>query len=280
MNTEAPVVLISGCSTGIGRALTLEFAFRNWRVFATARKPADIDDLKAPNVETAALDVTREESISQCVDSVIAKAGRIDMLVNNAGVLLIGPLVELETGELRNQFETNVIGLAALTRAVAPHMIKRRFGKIVNMSSVLGELPIPFAGAYCSTKAALSAFSDSLRMELSPFGIQVITVQTGGIITNLSYNADKNLGRFKKTPYGPIINDYIIAQAHISQENAIPVNEFSKKLVDRLLREKTPKIIRLGKGSTLIPLIAKLPRSLTDVLLSIKFGLNKLKDSR
>lgn len=280
MNTEAPVVLISGCSTGIGRALTVEFASRNWRVFATARKLTAINDLKAPNVETSTLDVTNEESIKTCVDSVIAKAGRIDLLINNAGLLLIGPLVELETSELRNQFETNVIGLSTLTRAVAPHMIKRRSGKIVNMSSVSGEFPIPFAGAYCATKAAVSAFSDSLRMELDPFGIQVIAVQAGGIITNLSYNADKNLERFKKTSYGPIINDFMIAQAHISQENATPVNDFSKKLVNILLRDKTPKIIRLGKGSTLLPFIAKLPRLLTDALLSIKFGLNRLKDSK
>jgi NAD(P)-dependent dehydrogenase (short-subunit alcohol dehydrogenase family) len=277
MDTKAPVVLISGCSTGIGRALTMEFASRNWLVFATARNLAAIDDLKAPNVETSTLDVNDEESIKSCVDSVIAKTGRIDMLVNNAGLLLIGPLIELETSELRHQFETNVIGLSALIRAVAPHMIKRRSGRIVNMSSVSGELPIPFAGAYCSSKAALTALSDSLRMELVPFGIKVITVQPGGIITNLSYNADKELGRFKKTPYGPIINDFIIAQVHMSQKNATPVDDFSKKLVDNLLREKTPNIIRLGKGSTLIPFIAKLPRALTDMLLSIKFGLNRLK---
>jgi 1-acylglycerone phosphate reductase len=121
----------------------MEFAARNWWVFATARKPAAINDLKAANVETAALDVTDEKSITACVDSVIAKAGRIDMLVNNAGLLLIGPLIELETSELRRQFETNVIGLAALTRAVAPHMIGQKSGKIVNISSVSGVLPTP-----------------------------------------------------------------------------------------------------------------------------------------
>lgn len=279
MNTEAPVVLISGCSTGIGRSLTVEFASRNWRVFATARKLADIDDLKAPNVETAPLDVTKEESIKSCVDSVIAKSGRIDMLINNAGFLLTGPLIELETGVLRNQFETNVIGLSALTRAVAPHMIKRRFGKIVNMSSILGELPIPFAGAYCATKAALKAFSDSLRMELAPFGIKVITVQPGDIITNLSYNADKDLERFNNTHYAPV-QHFIIARDHVSKKNATPVEDFSKMLVNIILREKTPHIIRLGKGSILLPFIAVLPRALTDILLSMKFGLNKLKDSK
>ena len=179
MNANAPVVLISGCSTGIGRALAVEFAARNWRVFATARRLEVINDLKAPNVNVSVLDVTDEKSIKACVNSVIAKAGRIDMLVNNAGLLLIGPLVELESDELRRQFETNVIGLAALTRVVAPYMIEKRSGKIVNISSVSGVLPTPFAGAYCSTKAALTAFSDSLRMELAPFGVQVITVQPG-----------------------------------------------------------------------------------------------------
>jgi len=275
MNANAPVVLISGCSTGIGRALAVEFAARNWRVFATARRPEVINDLKAPNVDVSVLDVTDETSIKACVDSVIAKAGRIDMLVNNAGLLLIGPLVELETSELRRQFETNVIGLNALTRAAVPHMIKRKSGKIVNISSVSGVLPTPFAGAYCSTKAALTALSDSLRMELAPLGIKVITVQPGGIKSNLSINADKELERFKKTPYGPIQN-FIVARANASQENATPAETFAKELVDKLVLGKTPKFIRLGKDSTLLPLIARFPRAFTDALLSKKFGLDKL----
>jgi NAD(P)-dependent dehydrogenase (short-subunit alcohol dehydrogenase family) len=275
MNANAPVVLISGCSTGIGRALAVEFAARNWRVFATARRPEVINDLKAPNVDVSVLDVTDETSIKACVDYVIAKAGRIDMLVNNAGLLLIGPLVELEISELRRQFETNVIGLNALTRAAVPHMIKRKSGKIVNISSVSGVLPTPFAGAYCSTKAALTALSDSLRMELAPLGIKVITVQPGGIKSNLSINADKELERFKKTPYGPIQN-FIVARANASQENATPAETFAKDLVDKLVLGKTPKFIRLGKDSTLLPLIARFPRAFTDALLSKKFGLDKL----
>lgn len=275
MNDDAPVALISGCSTGIGRALAMELAARNWRVFATARKPAAVEDLKRLNIETTALDVTDEKSISDCVNSVIVKAGRIDMLINNAGLLLIGPLVELETSELRSEFETNVIGLAALTRAIAPHMIKKRKGKIVNISSVSGVLPTPFAGAYCSTKAAVTAFSDSLRMELAPFGIQVITVQPGGIESKLAFNADKELERFKKTPYGPI-QDFIVARANSSQEKATPVKDFARKLVDKLVREKSPNFIRLGKGSALLPFVARLPRAFSDALLSKKFGLNRL----
>jgi len=276
MNNGSPIVLISGCSTGIGRALTMEFASRNWKVFATARKQSTIDDLKSPNVETAPLDVTDEKSIKTCVDSVIAKAGRIDMLINNAGLLLIGPLVELEIGELRRQFETNVLGLAALTQAAVPHMIKRRSGKIVNISSISGILNTPFAGAYCSTKAAVTSFSDVLRMELAPFGIQVITVQPGGIQSSLSVNADKELERFKKTPYGSI-QDFIVKRAHMSQEGATSAEDFAKKLVEKLIKENPPGLIRLGKKSTLLPLIAKLPRGLTDALLSRELGLDKLR---
>jgi NADP-dependent 3-hydroxy acid dehydrogenase YdfG len=275
MSPNAPVVLISGCSTGIGRALAKDFASRNWRVFATARKLNAIDDLKAPNVDVAVLDVTDEKSITACVNSVMSKAGKIDMLVNNAGLLLIGPLVELETSELRLQFETNVIGLAALTRAVVPHMIKKRSGKIVNISSISGVLNTPFAGAYCSTKAAVTAFSDTLRMELAPFNIQVITVQPGGIKSNLSDNADKDLERFRKTPYGPI-QDFIVKRAHASQQNATPAEVFAKKLVDKLVLEKTPSFIRIGKDSIVLPLLAKFPRVLTDALLSKIFGLDRL----
>jgi len=275
MNINAPVVLISGCSSGIGRALTREFASRNWQVFATARKTTAIEDLKAPNVETTTLDVTDEKSIATCVDAVIVKAGRIDMLINNAGLLLIGPLVELETVELRQQFETNVLGLAALTRAVVPHMIKKRAGKIINISSISGVLPTPFAGAYCSTKAAVTAYSYSLRMELAPFGIQVIMVQPGGIQSSLSDNADKNLERFKNTPYGPI-QDAIVERAHASQINATPAEVFANKLVDKLAREKSPNFIRLGKDSIRLPLVAKLPIAITDALLSRRFGLNNL----
>jgi len=275
MNAGAPVALISGCSTGIGRFLAMELAKRGWQVFATARNQTAIEDLKAPNVQTAVLDVTDEKSIKVCVESVVANAGKIDMLINNAGLLLIGPLSELEVGELRREFETNVIGLAALTHAVVPHMIKRTSGKIVNISSISGVLNTPFSGAYCSTKAAVTSYSDVLRMELKPFGIEVVTVQPGGIRSKLSDNADKALERFRKTPYAPV-TDCIVDRAHMSQQGATPTDVFAKQLVDKLLKNKTPKIIRIGKGSTMLPFVAKFPRAFTDRLLARKFGLDKL----
>jgi len=140
MMDKNSVVLISGCSSGIGLALAREFASRGCKVFATARKPAVIENLKKEGMETAALDVTDQKSIDACVAEVMAKAGRIDVLVNNAGYALIGPVIDLSIDDLRRQFETNVIGLVALTGAVAPHMIKQGSGLIVNMASVSRHL--------------------------------------------------------------------------------------------------------------------------------------------
>jgi short-subunit dehydrogenase len=278
MNTfiqNGPVVLISGCSSGIGRQLVKEFASRNYRVFATARRPAAIDDLKSKNVETLALDVTDNKSIKKCVKSVIDYAGRIDVLINNAGQLLIGPVAELEADELRHQFETNVIGLAALTREAARDMINRKSGMIVNMSSISGVLPTPFAGAYCSTKAALTALSDALRMELAPFGINVVIVQAGKVKSKLGENAAHDLDRFKGTPYGRV-HEFILARAFESQQRATPAEEFAKKLVDRLERKKPPLLIRIGTETIRVPLVAWLfPRSLTDLLLRKRFGLKR-----
>jgi NAD(P)-dependent dehydrogenase (short-subunit alcohol dehydrogenase family) len=122
----------------------------------------------------------------------------------------------------------------------------------------------------------LTALSDSLRMELAPFGITVVTVQPGGIKSNLSGNADKELERFRKTPYGPIQN-FIVARANASQENATPAAVFAKELIDKLERKKTPKFIRLGKDSTLLPFIARFPRVFIDALLSKRFGLDRLR---
>jgi NADP-dependent 3-hydroxy acid dehydrogenase YdfG len=151
-------VLISGCSSGIGLALAREFASRGCKVFATARKPEVIEHLKKEGMETAALDVTDQKSIDACVAEVISKASKIDVLVNNAGYLLVGPVIDLSMDDLRRQFETNVIGLAALTKAVAPHMIARRSGLIVNISSVSGVCATPFSGAYKSRRGAAFGF--------------------------------------------------------------------------------------------------------------------------
>jgi short-subunit dehydrogenase len=269
-------VLISGCSSGIGLALAREFASRGCMVFATARKQGVIEHLKKEGMEIAALDVTDPKSIDACVVEVIAKAGKIDVLVNNAGYALMGPVIDLSMDDLRRQFETNVIGLAALTKAVAPHMIAKRLGLIVNISSVSGICATPFAGAYCATKAAVSLLSDSLRMELAPFGISVVTVQPGAIKSSFGDAAAKNIGQCEDSVYAPLAG-YIKARAVASQKEPTLAEEFSKMLIDKLFQKTIPKIIRLGKQSTRLPLLKKLPVDMLDKMMSKMFGLDRLK---
>ncbi|MFO7568499.1 MAG: SDR family NAD(P)-dependent oxidoreductase [Smithellaceae bacterium] len=270
------VVLISGCSSGIGLALAREFASRGCRVFATARKPEMIKHLKKEGMETAALDVTDAKSISACVKAVVAKAGRIDVLVNNAGYALIGPMIDLSIDDLKHQFDTNVIGLVALTKAVAPYMIKQRSGLIVNIASVSGICATPFAGAYCASKAAVNLLSVSLRIELAPFGIDVVTVQPGAIKSGFGKAAADSIHLAENSVYKPI-DAFVQARAYASQQDPTPAGEFSKKLIDKLFGKRIPKIIRLGKSSARLPQVAALPTDKFDQIMSRGFGLNRLK---
>jgi len=270
------VVLISGCSSGIGLALARECASRGCRVFATARKPEVIENLKREGMETAALDVTSQESIDACVAGVLSQAGRIDVLINNAGYALIGPMIDLSVDDLRRQFETNVIGLMALTRSVVPHMLKEHSGLVVNIASVSGICATPFAGAYCATKAAVNLLSTSLRIELAPFGIDVITVQPGAIKSDFGKAATGTIRLDRQSVYAPL-SRYVEARAMSSQKDPTSAEEFASRLVDKLFLKKIPKVIRLGKSSTQLPLVASLPAGSFDKMMSRMFGLDKLK---
>jgi NAD(P)-dependent dehydrogenase (short-subunit alcohol dehydrogenase family) len=270
------VVLISGCSSGIGLALARECASRGCRVFATARKPEVIENLKREGMETAALDVTSQESIDSCVAGVLSQTGRIDVLINNAGYALIGPMIDLSVDDLRRQFETNVIGLMALTKSVVPYMLKERSGLVVNIASVSGICATPFAGAYCATKAAVNLLSTSLRIELAPFGIDVITVQPGAIKSDFGKAATGTIRLDRQSVYAPL-SRYVEARAMSSQKDPTSAEEFASRLVDKLFLKKIPKVIRLGKSSTQLPLVASLPAGSFDKMMSRMFGLDKLK---
>ena len=275
MMDKNSVVLISGCSSGIGLSLAHEFASLGCRVFATARKPEVIEHLKNEKINTLALDVTDQQSIDACVAEALARAGRIDVLVNNAGYALIGPIIDLSIDDLRREFETNVIGLVALTKAVAPQMIERKSGLVVNIASVSGICATPFAGAYCATKAAVNLLSVSMRIELAPFGIAVVTVQPGAIKSKFGEAASNSIKLREDSVYAPVAG-YIQERAISSQKNPTKAEEFSRKLVDSLFLKKIPKVIRLGRQSTQLPLVAALPADQFDHLMSKTFGLKKL----
>lgn len=181
MNT----ILITGASSGIGKATALRFHSEGWNVIATMRDPAAGADLAAlDNVLVARLDVTDSASIATAVNDGIARFGRIDTLLNNAGYGAYGPLEAFSIDRIRRQFDTNVIGLLEVTKAILPHMRTNRAGTIVNISSIGGQITFPLGTLYHGTKFAVEGLSEALHYELEPLGIRVRIVEPGMIKTD------------------------------------------------------------------------------------------------
>jgi len=181
--TPSKAVLITGCSTGIGRATAEHLAARGWPVWATARRVETIRDLAAKGCRILACDVCDEASMRAAVAAVEETDGAVGVLVNNAGYGQEGAFEEVPLDRIRRQFETNVIGLARLTQLVLPGMRKQGWGKIVNVSSMGGKLTLPGGAFYHATKHAVEAMSDALRFEVRGFGVDVIVVEPGPIRT-------------------------------------------------------------------------------------------------
>lgn len=268
------VVLITGCSSGIGRALAAAFLDQGHRVVATARRPETLNDLAGERTLILPLDVTDEKSIEDAVSETVQWGGRMDILVNNAGYGLIGPVAELENSDLRRQLETNVVGVVGAIRAVTPHMAAHGGGCIVNIGSVSSTLATPYGGAYSASKAALHLLSDALRPEVAPFGISVVVVRAGAVATNFAATAVDGLERYRdpSSLYHDKI-DGIMERAAMSKNLAMPADEFARKIVSEVTRENPPAVLKLGGGARLVPLLAKLPKKVLAWMLGRKFGL-------
>ena len=190
---ERQVVLVTGCSTGIGRALARELKARGHRPFATARRLESIADLQAAGCRTLELDVTDEASMRSAVEAVEAEQGAVGALVNNAGYSQSGAVETLPMDDLRRQFETNVFGLVRMCQLVLPGMRRAGFGRIVNMSSMGGNFVFPGGGAYHASKYAVEALSDALRFEVKGFGVGVTVIQPGAIRTEFASTVTEQL---------------------------------------------------------------------------------------
>jgi NADP-dependent 3-hydroxy acid dehydrogenase YdfG len=177
-------VLITGCSSGIGHATALRLAEHGWNVYATARRPETLSELERRGCKTLALDVSDEASMHQAVDTITDVEGAVGVLINNAGYSQSGAVETVPIEQARKQFETNVFGLLRLTQLVLPGMRAQRWGKVVNISSMGGRLTFPGGGLYHATKYSVEALSDALRFELRGFGVDVIVIEPGLIITN------------------------------------------------------------------------------------------------
>jgi NAD(P)-dependent dehydrogenase (short-subunit alcohol dehydrogenase family) len=193
MSGRSKAVLITGCSSGIGRATAMRLAGSGWKVYASARRPEMIEDLREAGCETLALDVTDDRSMRAAVDTVEQAEGAVGVLVNNAGYSQSGAIETVPLDAVRRQFETNVFGLVRLTQLVLGRMRAQRWGKIVNLGSMGGRLSFPGGGHYHATKYAVEAISDALRFELRGFGIDVILLEPGLITTEFGETATASI---------------------------------------------------------------------------------------
>lgn len=188
------VALVTGASSGIGAETAQHLADLGFTVYAAARRVDRMSDLAARGIHTVSVDVTDDASMVAFVDRVIVEAGRVDVLVNNAGYGSYGALEDVPLSEARRQFEVNVFGLARLSQLVLPHMRARRDGYIVNVSSMGGKIWEPLGSWYHATKFAVEGLSDSLRVEVAPFGVKVVVIEPGVIRSEWSEISADTLG--------------------------------------------------------------------------------------
>jgi NAD(P)-dependent dehydrogenase (short-subunit alcohol dehydrogenase family) len=181
---EGKIVVITGCSSGIGRDMAQTLSTTGYAVAATARNPESIGDIDARL--KLQLDVTDEQSVQAAVEAVIRELGRIDVLVNNAGIVVYGAVEEVPLPLMQNMFDVNVFGVIRMIKACVPHMRQSGGGTIINISSNAGKVSMPVNGAYSATKFALEALTDALRVELSMFGIRVVAINPGLITSSLN----------------------------------------------------------------------------------------------
>lgn len=275
--TFTPVALVTGGSSGIGLALALALKEQGAVVYATVRRAQDAAALQDQGLRVLHMDVNDDTSVAQALERIQAEQGCLHLLVNNAGFSQVGAVLDLERDDLRRQYETNVIAPVALARAALPLLRAARsrgqWARIANMGSIVGLFTTPFAGAYCSSKAALHALNDALRMELAPFGIGVVCVQPGGVRSRFGDRAEAALRLPASSVYAPV-RAGIEARAQAGQVGATPAQRFAPGVARALLGAQAPVRVRGGRGSTVMPWLARvLPTRVLDRVLRRKFGL-------
>ena len=272
------VVLVTGASSGIGEDTARRLQALGYIVYGAARRTDRLQALAADGIRPLAMDVTDDASMSAVVNRILEETGRIDVLVNNAGYGSYGAIEDVPIDEARRQFEVNVFGLARLTQLVSPHMRTRGSGTIINISSIGGRLTTPLGGWYHATKYAVEALSDALRMELRPFGIDVVVVEPGGIRTEWASIAADHL---EATAEGSAYADQIraVAGAMRSESNARRYSppEVIARTVGKIVTARRPRT-RYAVGFMAKPLIAArrvLPDRAFDRLISAAFGIRR-----
>jgi 1-acylglycerone phosphate reductase len=274
MSSLKRTVLITGCSDGgIGAALAIAFHEAGLHVYATARNPSKMEQLASLGIETLILDVQSESSIAACV----SKLSGLDILVNNAGAQFLMPVADVFIPEAKKLFDLNVWSHIAMTQALLPLLLKSSKGMIVNQTSVGAVTTIPFQAVYNASKAALAMLSDSLRLELQPFGIIVVDLRTGVIRTNLI----KNLKELKQ-PALPKGSIYEPAKEAVEkalrqegfEDTGMPAQTWANLVVQDLLKKNPPSVIWRGESAWLTRIATVLPFGMFDGMVKKLTGLD------
>lgn len=271
-------VLVTGSSTGIGRSTALHLAERGWHVFAGVRKQADADSLSVEAggaVEPLLLDVAREDSIAAALEHIQgAGDGSLDALVNNAGVYIGGPLELMEPAQVHQTMAVNVTGLLLLTRACLP-LLRASQGRIVNISSISGLIAMPGVSVYAASKHAVEAVTDSLRVELSPFGIKVIAVEPGGVKTPIwdkgarrDEAAREDAAKKKlRELYAPLVK---LLEKLNSKPGGLPPEALAEVVTEALEASDPKNRYLVGKDAKALKLLTRLPDGLRDRAIAAK----------
>jgi len=285
-------VLITGCSAGgIGFHFCEEFLARGCTVYATSRRLDSMKGLLQPpgcaassagKIYTRELDVTIDESVERVTNEIIEEAGKIDIVVSNAGYLEAGAVLDTPMDQVQKVFDTNTYGTLRLARSIIPHMASRRSGRFIIMGSVSGLIPTPWSGIYCASKAALKSIADSLRMECAPLGIKVTLLATGSVKSELA----KNTTARYTLPEGSLYKDFsdaIVARIWSSQnpKSAMPTEVFVKKTVDQIMKKNPPGYLSIGGFTWLYYILLWLPRWVAFAVSWRLFGFrNKSQDRK
>lgn len=252
------VVLITGASSGFGKEVAKRLLEKGYRVYAAARGVEKMEDLRALGAETVRLDVTSDDEVKQVVAEIVGKEGRIDVLFNNAGYGNFGAIEGVAIKDVEYQFNVNVFGLARMIKAVLPYMREQRSGRIVNTSSVVGKVSMPFSGYYAATKHAVEAISDALRVEVAPLGIMVSVIEPGPVKTGFESVVYDNLSKVN-TPddYKERMNGFL--KSFQGMYKNAPDAESTVRDVLKAIESRRPKIrYRTTKEATLLILVKRL----------------------
>lgn len=278
MKSPSRTVLITGCSArGMGAALAKEFHAVGISVIATARDKNKMAELVTLDIKTLELDVQSADSIAACVQQV----PQLDILINNAGASYTMPISDIDLVEARKLFETNVWGCIAVTQAFLPLLMKSPRALVVNHTSIGAGMSIPFQGVYNASKAAMSMFSETMRLELEGFGITVVNLKTGGVQTNIVKNIQARTPQLPEnsiyTPAREAVESALRSEWVEKRGMGIPAEQWAKQVVAELLKEKPPTTIWKGESAWTASLLAWLPTRWFDGMVKTMTGLAEVE---